>query len=83
MINNKEPLLAEAIDYDDNFTYAFPPGGVYRRLFFSCFYNFFIVKVKIAETKKSRPYAGTGFYKGLIQRMAYFSTVLWQCLHSS
>ena len=67
MISNKEQLLAEAIDYTH-----FHPAAFIAACFSHVFIIFFIIRAKRAETKKSRPYAGTGLYKGLIDIIGLF-----------
>lgn len=62
----QEELLAEAIDY----THFHPAAFIA-----ACFTHVFIiftVKVKNVEIKKSRPYLGTGLYKGLIDIIGLF-----------
>ena len=67
MISNKEELLAEAIDYTHFHPAAFIAACV------SHVFIIFTVKAKNAETKKkSRPYSGTGLYKGLIDIIGLF-----------
>lgn len=65
MISNKEELLAEAIDY----THFHPAAFIA-----ACFSHVFIIvlQAKRAETKKSRPYLGTGLYKGFIEIIGLF-----------
>jgi len=55
-ICNKEQLLAEAIDY----THFHPAAFIAACFSYVFIIFFFIIKAKRAETKKSRPYVGTG-----------------------